>query len=406
MKILVTLTYYLPHWTGLTAYARRLAEGLCRRGHEVTVLASQHHRDLPREEIIDGVCVVRVPWMARVSRTLVMPTYPLHLSRLIDQHDIVQVHTPMAETLLVTAMCRWKKKPSLITHQGDVVMPAGLLNRAVQIAMDTTMTRGLKLASRVVVHSGDYGRNSQFLSAVADNLDAIYPPAEIPQPQPEAMAAWRRKLGLEGKLLVGFAGRFVEEKGFDYLLQAVPLVLAKIPQAHFVYAGEVKVVYERFFERCQPLLNRHRDAITPLGLILDQQQMANFYGMCDLFALPSRTDCFPSVQIESLLCGTPLVTADIPGAREVVQVTGMGRLVRPRDPQALAEGIIASLSDPRRARPTRQQVSAIFSPEASLDAYEALMQRLVAHSKGLRRHAGRDGQSPRSEAPVDREVAA
>ena len=44
MKVLMVLTYYHPHWTGLTAYAKRLAEGLARRGHSVTVLTSRHVR--------------------------------------------------------------------------------------------------------------------------------------------------------------------------------------------------------------------------------------------------------------------------------------------------------------------------------------------------------------------------
>src|SRR3712207_8768804 len=64
-----------------------------------------------------------------------------------------------------------------------------------------------------------------------------------------------------------------------------------------------------------------------------------------LFPYTTLFRSFPSVQIEALLSGTPLVTADIPGAREVVQVTGMGRLVEPRNPRALAEGIVELRSE-------------------------------------------------------------
>src|SRR5690349_15843907 len=247
MKILVFLTYYHPHWTGLTAYAKRLAEGMAARGHTVTVLTAQHQTDLPQQETYNGVNIVRLPTMGRVSRGVVMPSFPAVAARLIAQHDLVQIHTPMLETVLVTALARLQGKPSVITHHGDLVMPAGLFNQFVGVTVRTAMTIGLHLSNRVTVHSQDYANNSDFLRPILYKLDAIYPPVEIPAPQPDMVAAWRREPGLEGKKLIGFAGRFVEEKGFDYLLQAVKPTVARIPDAHFVYAGETHVVYEHFF---------------------------------------------------------------------------------------------------------------------------------------------------------------
>jgi glycosyltransferase involved in cell wall biosynthesis/SAM-dependent methyltransferase len=376
MKILVVLSFYHPHWTGLTAYAKRLAEGFAARGHTVTVLASQHKPELPREEQIEGVRVVRLPYIARVSRGVLMPGFPAAVARLIAEHDIVHIHTPMLETAIVTGIARSMGKPSLITHQGDLVMPSGAFNTIVQHSVVAAMSAGLQLATRVVVHSADYGKHSAFLAPIAHKLDAIYPPVEMPLPQPEAVVAWKQELGLADRRLVGFAGRFVEEKGFDYLLQAMPLIAQAIPNVHFVYAGETNVVYEPFFERWRHLFEQQQQRMTTLGLILDKQQLANFYAMCDLFALPSRSDCFPSVQIEALMSGTPLVTTDIPGAREVVQVTGMGHLVRARDPQAFAEGVIAALQNPM-PRPTREQVQRVFDMQRSIDEYEQLMRTLV-----------------------------
>jgi glycosyltransferase involved in cell wall biosynthesis/ubiquinone/menaquinone biosynthesis C-methylase UbiE len=382
MKILLTLTFYHPHWTGLTAYAKRIAEGLVARGHTVTVLTSQHSAELPREELINGVRVLRLPYAAQVSRGVLMPGFPITVARLIAEHDIVQMHTPMLETMLVAGLARALSTPSLITHHGDLVMPAGLFNSVVQKSMASTMTAGLHLASCVVVHSADYGRHSAFLAPISHKLDAIYPPVELPVPQPEVVTAWRSELGLDGKKLIGFAGRFVEEKGFDLLLRAVPLVRQRIPEAHFLFAGETQVVYEPFFERWRHLIEQ-QDAITMLGLIRDSQKLANFYALCNLFALPSRTDCFPSVQIEALLSGTPLVTADIPGAREVIQITGLGRLVEPRNPAALANGIVELLRDPAQYQPTPERVRAVFNSQRSLDEYEALMERLVAGRRSL-----------------------
>ena len=112
-------------------------------------------------------------------------------------------------------------------------------------------------------------------------------------------------------------------------------MFAKFPDVKFVYAGEINVVYEHFFDKWKYLIDQERESIVTLGLIRDPQQLANFYAMNDVFALPSRTDCFPSVQIEAMLSGAPVVATNIPGAREVVRVTGMGKLVTPRDPTRL-----------------------------------------------------------------------
>src|SRR5262245_1654448 len=114
MKILVLLTYYYPHWTGLTAYAVRLAEGMAARGHTVTVLTSRHAPDLPLTDSRNGVNIVRLPTVGRVSRGVLMPAFPVRAAQLISQHDIVQVHTPMLETMLVTVLAKLQGKPLII----------------------------------------------------------------------------------------------------------------------------------------------------------------------------------------------------------------------------------------------------------------------------------------------------
>ena len=184
-------------------------------------------------------------------------------------------------------------------------------------------------------------------------------------------------MGPDGTKLVGFAGRFVEEKGFDYLLKAIPLVVQRMPGVKFVFAGEHRVVYESFFERCRPLLDANREHVMMLGLIGEARKMASFYAMCDAFALPSRTDCLASVQIEAMLSGTPVVATNIPGAREVVRATGMGRLVEPRNERALAEGLLEVLANPHDYIKPRDHVRAIFGSEKSLSAYEALLQSMI-----------------------------
>lgn len=377
MRVLTTLNYYHPHWTGLTVYAQRIAEGLVQRGHEVTVLTSQHDPMLPREETVGGVRVVRLPVAFRLSRAMVMPSFPFAAATLVGSHDVVHIHSPSSDALVAAAVARARRTPVVMTHQGDVVMPAGLMNRVVQGAMQLNLGATLRLAAAVTTHSADYAQHSRFLAPVASTVQAINPPTEIPPPDPAAAAAWHEELSIDGGPIVGFAGRFVEEKGFDVLLRAAPLVQAALPNVRFVFAGETNVVYERFYERCRHLIDDLGDAVVSVGLVRDRQRLADFYAMCDLFVLPSRTDCFAAVQLEALLCGTPVVASDIPGGREVVTVSGMGRLALPDDPVDLAAQIVASLRHPAPA-PDRDAVTGLFDPEESVGRYEELLSQVVA----------------------------
>jgi len=77
MKILTVLTYYRPHTSGLTIYAERLARAFARRGHQITVMTAQYDQSLPREEMMDGVRVIRVPVAVRVSKGVIAPTFGL-----------------------------------------------------------------------------------------------------------------------------------------------------------------------------------------------------------------------------------------------------------------------------------------------------------------------------------------
>jgi glycosyltransferase involved in cell wall biosynthesis len=377
MKILLILTYYNPHWTGLTVFARRLAEGLARHGHEVTVLTSRHEKTLPLEETLNGVRVVRLPALFRMSRGVVMPTFPIALWRLIKDADIVNVHIPILEAPLIAFYARRLGRPVVYTHHGDLTMPGDFFNQFTERVVTGFMSQALRGASAVTVSSADYGRQSPFLRPFRDKLHSIYPPVEIPEPDPSRVTAWKNDLGLARSRIVGFAGRWVEEKGFDYLLRAIPEVVKAVPEAHFLYAGQTRIPYENFFERCAPLLAPVAQHVTMLGLLSDPRELANFYAMCDVFALPSRTDCFNLAQVEAMICGTPVVATDIPGAREVVSVTGMGLHVPPHDPSALAAGIIEALGRPEHYRRPSERIRALFNTDRCIREFESLFSRCL-----------------------------
>jgi len=377
MKVLTVLTYYHPHWTGLTAHAVNLAEGLAARGHQITVVAARHHPQLARDEIRNGVRIVRLRPLFRYSRGVFLPAFPLVISRLMRGHDVVQIHTPLPEAPLVAAIARLIGRPLLMTHHGDLVMPRGFANRILEWAGLRLLRWAGNQADAVTSYSRDYSEHSQLLQPLRHKLSCIYPPVELPAADVAAARAWRAQLGLEGKVLLGFAGRWVEEKGYDDLLRALPEVRRAIPEAHLVFAGEVDVVYEDFAERCRPLLEAQREHVTLVGLVRDRQRLADFYAMLDLFVLPSRSDMMALGQVEALLAGTPVVATDIPGARVVIRETGFGQLAPARDPAGLARTLVETWRRRAEFEPSHERVRELFRADKAVAENEALLTRIA-----------------------------
>jgi glycosyltransferase involved in cell wall biosynthesis len=372
MKILLVLTYYRPHVSGLTIYVQRVAEALAAEGHAVTVLTSRYDASLPAEEKIDGVRVLRVPVLMRVNKGVIMPSFPLQAFRLLRDHDVVSVHLPQFEASLLAFLGRLIRRPVVLTYHCDLRLPVGLFNRLVDRIISLSNYLAGAWADAVVAYTEDYARHSAFLSRFPHKLHIIPPPVDMPQPEGEAVQAYKKRFGLGGKAVIGFAGRFATEKGVEYLLGAMPQILRQIPSAHVLFAGEYDNVIgeEQYKRRLQPLLEKYGDHWTLLG-VLDPEEMAIFYTACDVTVLPSinSTESFGLVQVESMLCGTPVCATDLPGVRVAVKTTGMGEIVPPCDSSALAQALIKVLRKPQDYRRAREQIVTHYSTERTCQAY-------------------------------------
>lgn len=373
MDVLIGLTYYWPHRTGLTLHAQYVAEGLAQRGHKVTVLTSHFIDSLPREQMLNGVRVVRLRCAKRISRGQVMPGFPMAAYKLIQEHDVVSIHSPMLESALMAALAKRLDRGSVITHHGDLTLPKGALNTVIEAAMSRLFHYAARSADHLIAYSDDYAEHSTYIKPHIEKTTALYPPVLLPEPSPDGRERIRRSLGVGETPLIGYSGRFVEEKRPDLVLRALSHLEERLPGAHVAFAGQYIMPYEHFYQQSLPLIERWRDRVHFLGLIEDEHELADFYSACDVLTLPSSSECFGLVQVESMLSGTPVIATDIPGAREPVRVSGMGEIVRPRDSLALATAIERVVKNRAQYVRPRSEISHYFDFARTLQGYEDLL---------------------------------
>jgi glycosyltransferase involved in cell wall biosynthesis len=378
MRILCALTYYRPYTSGLTIYVQRLAHGLARRGHSVTVLTSQYDPSLPLRETVDGVRIVRAPVAARVSKGVLMPNFGWLATALSLQHDAMSLHLPQFDAPGLALRGRLLRQPVVLTYHSDLQLPPGMLNQVANRVVDIANLAAGSLATRVVAYTRDFADHSPYLRRFGEKIEVIPPPVEVADVDAEEIRRFRERWAIRGPV-IGMAARLAAEKGVEVLLDALPRVLQAHPDARVLFAGPHENVLgeEAYARRLAPLFERFRDHWTFLGT-LGPRDMAAFFHNLDVVVVPSlnSTETFGLVQVEAMLCGTPSIASELPGVRQPVLQTGMGEVVPIGDAGALAAALLKVLADRSAYQRPRAEIAARFSSERTAERYEELFERL------------------------------
>jgi len=383
MRVLIALTYYRPHISGLTIYVERLSRALAARGHYITVLTSQYSQSLPRREYLDGVEIVRVPVIMRISKGVIMPTIGLEATRLVLANDVINLHLPQFDASGIALRGRFFGRPVVLTYHSDLTLPPSFFHWVAGNAVNVSNHVAIRLADAVVTNTEGYAQHSPVLSRFLSKIHVIPTPVEMPEPTQESSEAFRSKFRLDSRgPIIGIVARLASEKGFEYLFEAMPYVIERFPGAYILHVGPREPVGEAAYaRRLAPLIERHRDRYRYLGVV-SWEELAAFYAICDVFVLPSvnSTESFGMVQVEAAICGTPSVASDLPGVREATRLTGMGLTATPRDSRALAKAICEVLSHPEAYTRQRGQIVKQFSPASIAARYELLFEHLLKTS--------------------------
>ena len=382
MKILTVLTYYRPHTSGLTIYVERLAKSLVQLGHEVTVLTSQYEKDLPQEEIQDGVRIIRAPVLFRISKGVIMPTFGWLAWKLVLDHDVVHLHLPQFDAAGIALRGRILKKPTIITYHCDLLLPPGVINKLINGVVHLMNYLAGMLADRIAAYTEDFASHSPFLGRFSDKVRVILPPVVMPKSSSDDVAEFQAKHNPAGySPVIGMATRFASEKGVEILLNALPMIRQSYPQAAVLYAGQYQDVMGEgaYFNKLLPAIKGYMENGQWVFLgVLNPSQMSLFYKVLDVLLVPSlnSTETFGLVQIEAMIQGTPTVASNLPGVRVPPRLTGMGEVVPIGDSEALAEAVVQIISNPGKYQGNPNQVEKLFDPLVNAAAYLEIYQEL------------------------------
>lgn len=154
-------------------------------------------------------------------------------------------------------------------------------------------------------------------------------PAHLPEGVPQA----RPRLGV--------IGRLAEQKGHKFLLEALALIRPQFP-THLLIIGDGPLQFE--LQTQADHLDLH-DFVHFLGI---RQDIWDLLATLDLFVLPSLWEGFPTVILEAMSQGIPIIATDVAGSSELVHPGETGLLVPAQNPIALANIILTALQNPEQ----------------------------------------------------------
>ncbi|MBD2129878.1 glycosyltransferase [Microcoleus sp. ZQ-A2] len=128
-------------------------------------------------------------------------------------------------------------------------------------------------------------------------------------------------------------------KGYDRVLEALPQIRQVIPDVHYVLVGKGN---DR--PRIEQLIAQLelQDYVTLAGFVPDDE-LGDYYNLCDVFAMPSKREGFGIVYLEALACGKPALGGNQDGAIDALCHGELGALVNPDDTDAIAQTLIEIL---------------------------------------------------------------
>jgi glycosyltransferase involved in cell wall biosynthesis len=328
-----------PPKEGIGYYTYNLSKKLIEVGHKVVVI-TRGSLTKTQKEIFDHIEVIRIPFI---------PIYPfyLHIHRLFvrkilksleSEIDVVHIHTPLppiiktSHPIILTIHTPMLSNNNYIKITSIYSLLTKISARFISFPLELRHIKSSNMittvSESVAKELEEYGLNQDRISVVSNGVDEniFYPNKNVTN---------------NDKKYIMYAGRIDREKGLFDLVESADIICSKRADISFIIAGDGRDG------------NRLKKKIKKIGLQnrfiflgqIEKDQMIKLYQNATIFILPSYREGLPTVLLEAMSCGLPVLATDVRGNRDLITNGKNGLLIPPKDPKKIAETILTLLND-------------------------------------------------------------
>ena len=385
---------------GMSVYIRELAREMGRRGHFVDIYTRFHGSSCKR--VVDLSANVRLVHLGAgdgegVNKTGLFPYLEdffreLEASRSSEalRYDLVHSHYWLSGRVGRWAQERWRIPHLLMFHTLGAVKNA-LFRRQVEPELRITTEKQLAAHCDRILAASEREKEHlvRFCGVPRDAVGVVPCGVDLDRFRPVGKARAREQLGLDpDESVLLYVGRFAALKGIDRLLEATAHLKRNRDLRLMIVGGDGEQTPE---SRELASLSRRfgiLDRVTFAGRV-DHEDMPLYYSAADVLALPSHYESFGLVALESLACGTPVVTTQVGAMEKIIRQDETGRVVQDASPPALAKAVEVFLSE-SRALPVEAIRASVLGwswscvASAMIDEYALLLEKKRQECTGNR----------------------
>lgn len=343
LSILILTWEFPPNIVGgLARHGYGLARSLVKGNCEVHVLTTKLP-NTPSFEMVDGIHVHRITPLHELESNFLTWIAGLNLA-MLDKAKELSIHHHYSlihahDWLVGTCGLMLKKElniPLIATiHSTEHGRNHGIYSET-QKFIDRKERQLINGADQLIVCS-DYMREEmeQVFAVNADKMAIIANGIDLDSTE---ISEQTNHLDLpldSNRRLIFSIGRLVKEKGFDLIIDAAPVLLAKYPDIYFVIAGKGPM-YSEYEQKIKD--NGLEQDVFLVGYVDDGARNLLF-SKCELAIFPSLYEPFGIVSLESMILAKPTIVAKTGGLKGIVDHLNTGLFMTPGDKESLIEQV-------------------------------------------------------------------